>query len=216
LARLRLLVAFLLASGVAVGLFWSLKSLIGVAGDFDAIAAAPKIDFVRLRVESEAEPKKRAKPQIEKPPPPPTAPAVMTAQKASVAPGADLVALAPSVDYSGLGGGGTGGGGGGGALALAAGVDRDVVPQVRIQPDYPIQARQKRIEGWVDVRFTVAADGSVRDPVVVKAEPASIFDRAAVQAVRGWKYNPKVQDGRPVERPGVVVRIRFTLDQLES
>ena len=74
------------------------------------------------------------------------------------------------------------------------------MPQVRIQPDYPIQARQKGIEGWVDVQFTVGADGSVRDPVVLGAEPKAIFDRAALQAVKGWKYNPKIEDGKPVER----------------
>jgi protein TonB len=192
-----------------VGLFWSLRALIGVSGALDEIKAPPKIDFVRLRRDSEVEEKKRAKPQISKPEPPPMAQNVTASDKASVAPGADVAALAPSVDYSGLGGGG---GSGAAALAVGAGVDRDAVPQVRIQPEYPIQARQKRIEGWVDVRFTVGADGSVRDPVVLDAEPKEIFDRAALQAVKGWKYNPKIQDGKPVERAGLTVRIRFTLE----
>lgn len=213
MAQLRLPLAFLLAAGMSVGMFWGLRTLIGASGAFEAIQSAPRIDFVRLRHDSDVEEKKRAKPVIEKPAPPPAAPEVATSAKASVAPGADLAALAPSVDYSGIGGGiGSGGGGGGSALAASAGVDRDVVPQVRIQPEYPIQARQKRIEGWVDVQFTVGTDGSVRDPIVLRAEPQVIFDKAALQAVKGWKYNPRIQDGQPVERPGVKVRIRFSLE----
>jgi protein TonB len=207
--RFRFPLALLLACGTSVGLFWLLRTLIGVSGALDEIQAPPKIEFVRLRRDTEVEEKKRVKPQIEKPEPPPTAESVSTSEKVSVLPGADIAALAPSVDYSGLG---SGGGLGASQLAVGAGVDRDAVPQVRIQPDYPIQARQKRIEGWVDVQFTVGADGSVRDPVVLSAEPKAIFDRAALQAVKGWKYNPKIQDGKPVERRDLRVRIRFELE----
>jgi protein TonB len=191
------------------GLFWLLRSLIGVSGALDEIQAPPKIEFVRLRRDTEVEERKRVKPQIEKPEPPPTAENVSTSEKLSVQPGADRAAIAASVDYSGLGGGA---GPAASQLAVGAGVDRDAVPQVRIQPDYPIQARQKRIEGWVDVQFTVAMDGSVRNPVVLNADPKEIFDRAALKAVEGWKYNPKIQDGKPVERRDLRVRIRFELE----
>ncbi len=206
----RLPVAFVVAWCISVGMFWLLRTLIGGSGALDEIQAPPRIEFVRLRKDTSVEEKKRVKPQIEKPEPPPTAEEVTTAQKTSVIPGADLAALAPSVDYSGVGGGI--GGLGASELAVGGGSDRDAVPQVRIQPDYPIQARQKRIEGWVDVQFTVAADGSVRDPIVLAAEPKAIFDRAAVQAVKGWKYSPKIQDGRPVERRDLRVRVRFQLE----
>jgi len=194
---------------ISVALFWLLRTLIGASGAFDEIQASPKIEFVRLRKDTELEEKKRVKPEIEKPEPPPKAETVNSA-KMSVIPGADLAALAPSVDYSGVGGGL--GGLGVAELSVSAGSDRDAVPQVRIQPDYPIQARQKGIEGWVDVKFTVGADGSVRNPVVVNAQPKKIFDRAAIQAVKGWKYNPKIEDGRAVERRGLKVRIRFQLE----
>lgn len=205
----RLLIALLLATGGATGLFWLLWALIGVTGSFDEIQAPPKIEFVRLRRETEVEEKKRVKPQIDKPEPPPTATNVATSEKLSVVPGADMAALAPSVDFSGAGGGG--GFGGAAELAVGGGVDRDAVPQVRIQPDYPVQARQKKIEGWVEVKFTVGIDGSVRDPVVIAAEPEAIFDRAAIQAIKGWKYNPKIADGKPVERVDMKIRLQFQL-----
>ena len=207
----RLALALLLAISGSTGLFWLLWALIGVRASSDEIQAAPKIEFVRLRRETEVEEKKRVKPQIDKPEPPPSATAIATSEKLSVVPGADLASLAPSVDFSGAGGSAAGGGFGADALASGGGVDRDAMPQVRIQPDYPIQARQKRIEGWVDVKFTVGIDGSVRDPVVIGAEPKEIFDRAALQAIRGWKYNPKIADGKPVERTDLKVRIQFNL-----
>ncbi len=213
-ATLRFPLALVVATGLAMGMFWGLRAMISVSGVFESIQPAAKIDFVRLRRDTVVEEKKRVKPQFDKPaPPPPSAPDVATSQKTSVIAGTDIAALAPSVDFSATGGGGIGRAGGlAAALATGGGVDRDAVPQVRIQPDYPMTARQKGIEGWVDVQFTVGSDGSVRNPVVVAAQPRSIFDTAALQAVKGWKYNPKLQDGKPVERPGIRVRIRFELE----
>lgn len=214
MASLRFPIALVLACGLTIGMFWGLHSMISATGAFEAFQPAAKIEFVRLRRDSVVEEKKRVKPTFEKPAaPPPSAPDVATAQKTSVVAGTDIAALAPSVDFSAVGSGGIGRSGGLAAeLSSGGGVDRDAVPQVRIQPDYPMSARQKGIEGWVDVQFTVGTDGSVRNPVVVGAEPKSIFDSAALQAVRGWKYNPKIQDGKPVERAGLKVRIRFNLE----
>ena len=36
-------------------------------------------------------------------------------------------------------------------------------------------------------------------------------EKAAVSAVRKWKYNPKVESGEAVERPGIDVRLEFAL-----
>lgn len=208
-------IALVLSCALSVGMFWGLHAMITVTGAFEALQPAAKIEFVRLRRDTVVEEKKRIKPVFEKPTaPPPSAPEVATAQKTSVVAGTDIASLAPSVDFSVVGSGGIGRGGGGLAAELSSGggVDRDAVPQVRIQPDYPIGARQKGIEGWVDVQFSVGTDGSVRNAVVVDAEPRSVFDSAALQAVRGWKYSPKIKDGKPVERAGVRVRIRFNLE----
>ena len=212
MGRIRLLIALLAASALSVGLFTLLYTLVGKTGAIEAIAASPKIEFVRLRRDTEVEQKVRVKPQIAKPEPPPDAVEVAAAQKQSVLPGADVAALSPSVDFSAYGDGPGGGGFGASQLAAAGGVDRDAVPQVRIQPDYPVGARQRGIEGWVDVQFTVGVDGSVRDPIVLAAEPPDVFDRAALQAIKGWKYNPKIEDGKPVERHDLKVRIRFELE----
>jgi len=97
-------------------------------------------------------------------------------------------------------------------LTLGAGSDQDVMPLVRINPDYPSRALSSGIEGWVLVQFTITATGAVRDPIVVESEPPRIFDAAALKAVARWRYNPKVEGGVAVERVGVQTTIRFMIE----
>jgi TonB family protein len=58
------------------------------------------------------------------------------------------------------------------------------------QPAYPVGALEQDVEGKVVLDFAVNADGSVRDPQVVEAQPVGIFDRAATHALLGWKFAP--------------------------
>jgi protein TonB len=95
---------------------------------------------------------------------------------------------------------------------LPVGVDRDAVPLVRINPDYPPRALSGGIHGWAQVRFAVTAAGTVRDAVVVASEPGEIFDEAALEAVARWRYNPRVENGVAVERVGLETVFRFELE----
>ena len=92
-------------------------------------------------------------------------------------------------------------------------------PQVQIQnakllrqdtPRYPADAQRARREGWVDVEFTVGTDGAVSNAHVVDSKPGRVFDRAAVDAVERWKYQPALRNGQPM---AVTMRrrINFTL-----
>jgi TonB family protein len=56
------------------------------------------------------------------------------------------------------------------------------------QPIYPQNALARGIEGQVVLEFGLAIDGSVQDLHVINAQPADVFDQAAIQAMRGWKY----------------------------
>ena len=69
----------------------------------------------------------------------------------------------------------------------------------RVNPDYPPDALRRDTEGSVEVSFTVSPDGKVSDVIIVDAEPSDIFDRATVDAVRRWRYEPKKVGGVPVE-----------------
>lgn len=68
------------------------------------------------------------------------------------------------------------------------------VPALRLvqdaAPRYPARAQPRRLDGRVELMFTVQPDGSVSDLRVVEAQPAGIFDQAALQAARRWRFAP--------------------------
>ena len=57
-------------------------------------------------------------------------------------------------------------------------------------PAYPPAALRSGDSGEVVVEFTVNPDGSVSSPRVVRANPPRVFDRAALNAVRSWRFQP--------------------------
>jgi protein TonB len=77
-----------------------------------------------------------------------------------------------------------------------------------IEPEYPERALTQRIGGAVTVEFTVNTKGEPTDVRVVSAEPAGMFDRSAMAAVKRWRYNPVVVDNVPQEVPARAV-IKF-------
>ena len=88
--------------------------------------------------------------------------------------------------------------------------DRAALPLVRVDPQYPPQAQRQKLEGWVQVRFTLTTAGSVKNPAVVKSSSA-IFEKPAVQAVSKWKYQPQLKAGKPMEVANKQVMVRFQL-----
>lgn len=79
-----------------------------------------------------------------------------------------------------------------------------------VQPDYPLKAREDSLEGWVEVEFTVAETGRVKDPAVHAANPRGVFEQAAIHALLQWRYKPVVVDAKPVSQRARI-RIRFAL-----
>ena len=98
-----------------------------------------------------------------------------------------------------------------GGLALESG-DGEYLPIVKVAPVYPRRALQRGIEGFVIVEFTVTKQGTVRDPVVVEANPSGIFEQAAMDAAMKFKYKPRVVNGEATEVSGVQNRITFQID----
>ncbi len=89
--------------------------------------------------------------------------------------------------------------------------DGDIRPLVKVAPVYPAGAARDRIEGWVLVEFTVDESGATRDARVVESDPVAVFDQAALDAVRRYRYEPRVEDGMAVAASGIRNRIRFAL-----
>jgi len=76
-------------------------------------------------------------------------------------------------------------------------------------PKFPASTRNRDIDGWVELEFTVLTDGTTGDIVVTNSSPPRTFDSAAITAVAQWRYEPVMRDGKPVEQRAAV-RIRFT------
>jgi protein TonB len=81
----------------------------------------------------------------------------------------------------------------------------------QVDPEYPREAQREGVEGSIELRLTVKADGKVADIEVVQADPADIFERAAISAVRRWRYEPRREDGVAVDSR-TRVRLEFRLD----
>lgn len=68
---------------------------------------------------------------------------------------------------------------------------------LRVQPDYPAAARQLRVQGKVVLRAVISREGAIENLQVVSGHPMLV--RAAVDAVRQWRYRPYMLNGDPVE-----------------
>jgi len=79
-----------------------------------------------------------------------------------------------------------------------------------VKPSYPKGAEARKSEGWVELDFTVAQSGAVKDIVVHAASTPGEFDDAAISALAKWRYQPVLRDSSPVEQRARV-RIRFIL-----
>ena len=81
-----------------------------------------------------------------------------------------------------------------------------------VEPEYPEKARQANASGYVDLLYTVRADGTTGDITIVGAEPGNFFEDAAMSAVRKWRYEPVLREGRAVDQR-VRIRIRFNMEK---
>lgn len=196
-SAIRLPIAFVLAMVVTGILFFALWAAVTGHHGFVVVKPAVKVDFSPLRHDTETESKRD---KVERPKPQ-KAPEIPTIDTAAGGPGSGTAVsmITPSFEVSGVG--------------ISVGSDRDVIPLVRINPEYPARARSRGVEGWVQIEFTITPAGTVKDPKVVDAEPKGLFERAALDAIARWKYNPKVEEGRAVERRGVQVVLRFELEK---
>lgn len=200
---LRVPVAFGLAVVITAAMYWFLTLLIAAPTDQSELVKAARIEFTRMRKDTEVESRRE---ELRKATREPVA-QVPLAPRMSISTSSGAVAVAPvqmvqpKIETSGV------------KMNLTAGgSDRGVAPLVRVNPEYPRRAQERGIEGWVHVRFTITAAGTVRDLVVVDSEPKGVFDEAASKAVLRWRYNPRVENGVAVERVGEQTLIRFKLE----
>jgi periplasmic protein TonB len=78
----------------------------------------------------------------------------------------------------------------------------------KLDVQYPARALQTNIEGWVEISYTVAPNGSVTNIKVLNATPANVFEASATKAVSHLRYKPVVQGGKAIA-VGTQVRLVY-------
>lgn len=91
-----------------------------------------------------------------------------------------------------------------------------MIPFIKVPPQYPQSALSRGIEGYVDVMFDVTELGTTDNIRIIAFEPSSVFNNAVLKAIKNWKYKPNVVDGVPIRTPDVRDRVRFNMDKSAS
>ena len=79
---------------------------------------------------------------------------------------------------------------------------------LRIQPDYPSLAQTGENPGEGRLRAMISREGAIENLQVLSGHPMLV--RAAVEAVRQWRYRPYLLNGEPVEVE-TEVTVKFVL-----
>ena len=97
---------------------------------------------------------------------------------------------------------------------LNAGVSSGTaMAMMTVAPDYPMSARRRGVEGYVDLMFDVTATGRTDNIRVIQAQPEGYFERASIRTLAKWKYQPALREGVPVAQYNQTTRIRFALEK---
>ena len=201
--------ALVLGLVISLALFWLMHSMImSNQTGLKETDNLQMIEFVRLKRETRTQTRDRKIPEKPKPvkqPPPPKMQTVQSRVSNNTLPDMDMPNLDIPLQTSRFSGSLIGG------VQMGAGkVSTNVIPLVRIPPRYPMRAARRKIEGWVKVEFTITETGTVKDAIAVESQPGDIFNSSALDAIRKWKFKPKIIDGETFEQRAVQI-LQFKL-----
>lgn len=80
-----------------------------------------------------------------------------------------------------------------------AALEQPAKPLMRILPKYPKQAEEDGTKGEVTAKVVIDETGSFQNIVIVKSMPDGVFDQAAIDALKRWKYFPAIYKGEKVK-----------------
>lgn len=79
----------------------------------------------------------------------------------------------------------------------------------RVAPKYPKAARRAGLQGIVRLTATIAADGTLKDVIIIEGDPT--LAAAAADAVKRWRYEPYKLNDAIIEVSSTII-VNFTLD----
>ncbi|SBT14535.1 energy transducer TonB [Vibrio celticus] len=203
---IRLFLALPLAGALGLALFSFMAWMVD-NGHQRSPDNSETLSFNMVMVEQEQEVQRRQRAVPEKPEMPEPPPEAQTSQsQAEVAPLNSMSSL-PSLDLNTSIDG----------LAINAptfsdfGSNQQAMPLYRVEPRYPAKALKRGAEGHVIMSFTIDETGRPIDIQVTEANPRRMFEREAMRALKKWKYQPKVVDGKAIAQVGQTVKLEFKL-----
>jgi TonB family protein len=78
-------------------------------------------------------------------------------------------------------------------------------------PQTPRRAAESGLEGVAVIEFTITAQGCVKGPKIIESTER-VYNDYFLSIVRRWRYEPFLEDGKPVAREGVRVTLKVTFD----
>jgi len=190
-ALVRALLATALAVCWAGALFWLMNYLVLEGeGELDEAEGYRTVDFVRVQESEELQTRERQRPQPPPPEEPPPQPPQLQPRNVQTHDAAASFAMPDISVPTNIAGG------------PSLGNNTDLIPVVRLAPQYPRQAARMGISGWVRLRIVVNPDGTVREAKPVEADPRGLFEAAAVTAALRGRFRPRMVDGAAVESAG--------------
>lgn len=94
---------------------------------------------------------------------------------------------------------------------LQVGLSQQIMPLRRIDPIYPRKALRRKIQGFVLLSFDIDQYGTPKNIKVTEAQPAKIFNREALKALKKWKYQPMIVNGVAQERSNQQIKLEFKI-----
>ena len=77
-----------------------------------------------------------------------------------------------------------------------------------VPPDYPLLARQMKVQGAVSLQALISRDGTIQELQVLSGP--TILAGAAREAVRQWRFKPYLLNGAPIETQALIT-VNFTI-----
>ncbi len=185
---------------ISVALLWLMQALIHNADkELDTSASTSFLDFVRIKPikKNTIRPEKPIQPKVI--PKVPDIPPMQESKMELGNPTPISLNIKPSLQMDG-------------AKFILAASEGNYLPLVRIAPMYPENARRRGIEGTCIVQFDVNAQGITKNIEILDCS-SPYFHRASINATARFRYQPRIEEGKPVIVTGVKTRFRYKLEK---
>lgn len=72
---------------------------------------------------------------------------------------------------------------------------------------------ESKPQGFVKLSFDIDEQGKPMNINIIESEPKKVFDKAAVNALEKWRYDPKIVNGVAVKQTNQTVKLDFKLEK---